>query len=298
MTSWTTWRERARRVPSGGLEVATYDLGDPEARSLTFLHGYPSSSHDIAAVWDILSADPTNRWRLLTLDLPGFGASDKPIGHPYSIHAAASAVEAMWTATGATRTLLVAHDYSVSVAQELLARRAGEWLPVALDAVVFMNGGLYPDLHRQTEGQQLLLSEGGPAFAAAIDEDMFAAAVGITWGRRVPYDATLIADMWASMAESGGVAQMHALLHYVADRIEHADRWRTSLESTDLPLAFVWGDLDPVSGAHVMERVEARFSHADITRLTDVGHWPLLEAPDVVALVIRRTAHLTEEARQ
>jgi pimeloyl-ACP methyl ester carboxylesterase len=298
MTSWATWREQATAVASGGLEIATYDLGDPGARSMTFLHGYPSSSHDVSAVWDLLAADPNDRWRLLTLDLPGFGASDKPVGHPYSIHAAADAVEAMWAATGAARTLLVAHDYSVSVAQELLARRADGTLPVTLDALVLMNGGLYPDLHRQTDGQQLLLSADGPRFAAAIDEELFAGAIEVTWGRRVPYDPALVADMWASMAESGGSAQMHALLHYVADRIENADRWRTALESTDLPLGFVWGDLDPVSGAHVMERVEPRFPHADITRLADVGHWPLLEAPDVVADAIRHTAHHTEGAAQ
>lgn len=283
---------------SRGLDIAAYDLGDESARSLTFLHGYPSSSHDISAVWDLLAADPSDRWRLLTLDLPGFGASAKPVGHPYSIHAAADAVEAMWAATTVTHTLLVAHDYSVSVAQELLARRADGSLPITVDAVVLMNGGLYPDLHRQTEGQQLLLSDDGPASAAAIDEEMFATAIGVTWGRRIPYDPALVTDMWASMAESGGTAQMHALLHYVTDRISYADRWRTALESTDLQLAFVWGDLDPVSGAHVMERVEPRFPHADITRLADVGHWPLLEAPNVVAEVIRHTAHHIEEVPQ
>jgi pimeloyl-ACP methyl ester carboxylesterase len=44
-----------------------------------------------------------------------------------------------------------------------------------------------------------------------------------------------------------------------------------------------------------MERVVPKFPDADITRLADVGHWPLLEAPDVVADVIRHTAQQTEE---
>jgi pimeloyl-ACP methyl ester carboxylesterase len=89
--------------------------------------------------------------------------------------------------------------------------------------------------------------------------------------------------MWCSMDERGGVALMHDLLHYVADRREHEARWREAFESFDRPTWFVWGDLDPVSGAHMIERIEQRVPGARVVRLADVGHWPPLEAPDVVA---------------
>jgi pimeloyl-ACP methyl ester carboxylesterase len=52
-------------------------------------------------------------------------------------------------------------------------------------------------------------------------------------------------------------------------------------------MTFVWGDLDPVSGAHMIERVEERILSADVRRLADVGHWPLLESPADVATAIR-----------
>jgi len=97
-------------------------------------------------------------------------------------------------------------------------------------------------------------------------------------------------EMWCSMHEEGGVALMHDLLHYVADRREHADRWREALERCDRPMTFVWGDLDPVSGAHMAERIEARIPGATVERLGDVGHWPLLEAPDVVARTLAEVA--------
>ncbi len=290
MTTWAEWSTHATMLAVADLHIATYDLGDPAGKPLTFLHGYPSSSLDVAPTWDVLERDTDPGWRLLTLDMPGFGASDKPVDHPHSIHAATDAVEAMWAARNVTHTLVAAHDYSVSVAQELLARRAEGALATRIDGIVFMNGGLYPDLHRQTVGQQLLLSEEGEAFAASMTQDMFVSGIAGTWGTRVPFDEAEMREMHLGMAASGGVQQMHRLLHYIADRREHADRWRTALESTDLPLAFAWGDLDPVSGAHVMERIVPRFPHADIKQLADVGHWPPLEAPDVVADVIRRTA--------
>ncbi len=280
MVSWEAWRERAVPLNVGRLSVATYDLGPAGAPSYTFCHGYPSASLDIAAV----AASLAGELRLLTLDMPGFGASDKPVGHPYTIHGAADAVEALWAATATTSTLLVAHDYSVSVGQELLARRAEGALGVDLRGVVWMNGGLYPDLHRPTVGQQMLLDpDHGAEVAAAVDEAAFVNGIRGTWGTRRPFDEADVGEMWRSMDERGGVRIMHELLHYVADRRRHADRWQAALEGAEVPMAFVWGELDPVSGGHVMVRLRERLTHTRLVPLADVGHWPMLEAPDVVA---------------
>jgi len=280
MTSWETWRSRAERVESGGLSIATYDIGDASGAPVTFLHGYPSSSLDIEPVWREIG----DGCRLLAVDFPGFGASDKPVEHRYSIHAAADAVEQMWRNRGTTKTVLVAHDYGDSVGQELLARRADGALAVEVTAMVWMNGGVYPDLHRPTVGQQMLLDpEHGAEVAAAVTEELFVEGIRATWGSRREMDAADVDGIWESMNERSGIALMHELLHYIGDRREHEARWRAALESTELPTVFVWGDLDPVSGAHMIERVEQRLPSARIVRLDDVGHWPLLEAPDVVA---------------
>jgi pimeloyl-ACP methyl ester carboxylesterase len=287
---WAEWKQQAEVLPSGGLDLAVYDLGPVDGRVVTFLHGYPSSSHDVSPVLEQLDDD----WRVLTLDFPGFGASAKPAGHPYSIHRCADAVEALWAAKGTTSTLVLAHDYGVSPAQELLARQADGALSTRIEGIVWLNGGVYPDLHRPTAGQAALLDpEGGPELAAALDLDLFLAGVEVTWGTRTPMDRALVGEVYASMADGGGVALMHELLHYVADRREHADRWRAALEGGSVPMAFVWGDLDPVSGAHMVERIEERVEGADVVRLADVGHWPTLEAPDEVAAAVSRMAERT-----
>ncbi len=283
-TSWDSWRAGAHDLDSGGLRLAGYDLGAVDApHVLTFLHGYPSSSMDIAAVAELLGPG----WRVLTIDFPGFGASAKPTDHTYSIHGCADAIERLWATAGITSTVLVGHDYGASVGQELLARRAEGALAVELQAMVWMNGGIYPDLHRPTAGQQLLLDdEHGAELAASLTDELFVAGVKVTWGTRREMDDVEIHEMWRSMDERGGRALMHDLLHYVGDRRVHEIRWREALESNDLPNVFVWGDIDPVSGAHMIARVEERILDARIERMGDVGHWPLLEAPDVVARAI------------
>ena len=76
---------------------------------------------------------------------------------------------------------------------------------------------------------------------------------------------------------------MHRTIRYMVDRREHERRWVEALQRTDVPLQFIWGMLDPVSGAHIGERIRDRLPAAPFLALEDVGHWPTLEAPDRVA---------------
>ena len=56
--------------------------------TMTLLHGFPSSSHDWAAVLPTLA----ERNALVLFDFLGFGASQKPADHDYSIHEQADLV--------------------------------------------------------------------------------------------------------------------------------------------------------------------------------------------------------------
>jgi len=47
-----------------------------------------------------------------------------------------------------------------------------------------------------------------------------------------------------------------------------------------VPLAFFWGMLDPVSGAHMAERIRERLPTAPLRALANIGHWPALEAAE------------------
>jgi pimeloyl-ACP methyl ester carboxylesterase len=97
------------------------------------------------------------------------------------------------------------------------------------------------------------------------------------------YDHTADAiEIWKSMRRDDGQLNMHLLIRYILDRREHEQRWVGALENADVPRAFTWGMLDPVSGAHMAERIRERLPHAPFTALDDVGHWPPLEAPDRV----------------
>ncbi len=173
-----------------------------------------------------------------------------------------------------------------SVAQELLARAAEGRLGVRLRALHLLNGGLYPERHRPQPLQTALLDpEQGPRISELVTEELFIAGLRPTFAEG--YDPSADSeDIWEATSRGGGERIGHLLIRYISDRQEHAARWTGALERTGVPLRFVWGMLDPVSGAHMAERIRERLPGAPFVALEDVAHWPPLEAPERVAAAL------------
>jgi pimeloyl-ACP methyl ester carboxylesterase len=274
---WVDGEHVSLRVGDGERTVFFRRIG--QGSTMTLLHGFPSSSYDWAKIVPSLA----EHHALLMPDFLGFGASEKPAEHDYSIHEQADLVEALWAHEGISATIVVAHDYAVSVTQELLARRGEGVLAVDLLAVHLLNGGLYPDVYRPQPGQMALLDpEQGPQISALITEELWAGALRPTFAEDFDV-APDNADIWRSMSRDDGHRIVHRLIRYMTDRERHERRWVAALESTDVPLSFVWGMLDPISGAHMADRISERLPDAPLIALDDVAHWPQLEAPARVA---------------
>jgi pimeloyl-ACP methyl ester carboxylesterase len=255
-----------------GYNIHVTQHGPDDGLPVTLLHGFPTSSEDWSLVMPYLTEAGC---RVTTLDFLGFGDSDKPTGHKYLLTEQASFVESAWAELGITTTALVAHDYGVSVGQELLARDSNR-----ITRMAWLNGGLYPDLHRPIAIQKLLHSPVGPLLALAATERTFKATMRKILGRPVSDD--VLHEMWASTSKSNGRRVQHALLKYIDERREHKDRWRSALEKYAGPTLFVWGPADPISGGHVLERLRERIPTATFTVLDDspaAGHYPQVESP-------------------
>jgi pimeloyl-ACP methyl ester carboxylesterase len=284
MAAWWSEGERVR-LAVGGSERAVFLRRSGDGSTMSLLHGFPSSSHD----WAKVSPSLAENYALLLFDFLGFGASDKPADHDYTLHEQADLVEAVWRHEGVGSTVVVAHDYAVSITQELLARRKAGTLAVDLEAVHLLNGGLYPDLHRPQPTQTALLDpEQGPQLSALLTEELLVGALRPTFADG--FDAADdSADIWQATSREEGQRIAHLLIRYIRDRTLHAKRWVGALQETDVPLAFVWGMLDPISGAHMAERIRERLPGARFEALEDVAHWPQLEAPARVTAALLGT---------
>ncbi|QLC24317.1 alpha/beta hydrolase [Parasphingopyxis algicola] len=272
-----TWRSGGAMMELHGHHIFTRICGDSDAPPLLLLHGFPTSSLDWLPVWPGLA----DRYRPVALDFLGYGFSDKPHPHDYRLVEQANIVEALLAEMGIESYHIFAHDYGVSVAQELLARRGA-----AVRSCAFLNGGLLPEQHRPRPIQELLAGPQGPEIVKHMNCAAFGAGFSEVFGPDTqPSEAELDA-YWAVISENDGQRVQPALLAYMAERAEHADRWRSVLIDPPCPLAMINGVHDPVSGGHLADALEALNPDIAVTRL-DVGHYPQVEAPEAVLAAYR-----------
>jgi pimeloyl-ACP methyl ester carboxylesterase len=274
LDSWISGGSR-RRVSGSSHELFVRQDGPVDGKPVTLFHGFPASSFDWANVIPELTGVG---YRVMTLDFLGYGSSDKPYPYAYSLMEQADLVQAVWEDLGIDRTALVAHDYGVSVAQELLSRDAGR-----IESMAWLNGGMFPDLHRPADFQRHLTELSGDEAEEYITETVYRAALLGVFGR--PVSDHRIGEMWVDFSRSRGTRVAPALLGYMAERRENAARWSHAVESYSGPQTFIWGPADPISGAHVLPRLREKAPSASINVLDNpppVGHFPEVEAPELV----------------
>ena len=211
----------------------------------------------------------------------GFGFSAKPRRFDYSISAQADLCAAFLARENVTRYRLLAHDYGLTVTQELLARQGEDAAAPRITAVCLLNGGLFPETHRALPLQRLLASPLGPLLARLTSYRTFASSMRRIWGRRPPEESDLRA-MWQLVTLDQGLRVMPKLIGYMAERRRFRERWVGALTNTVVPLRLIDGLLDPISGAHMVARYRELVPRPDVVELPSVGHYPQLEAPDPV----------------
>ncbi len=289
MITYESWLREGEHVTARGARIFRSMQGARDANVVLFLHGFPTSSFDWAEVAPALRAD----FRCVFFDFLGFGASDKPARVPYRYQEQtdlAVDIGARAAPAPTDRVFVVAHDYGVSVGQELLARAREGRLPFALAGALFMNGGLYPALHRPIAVQRALAGPAGVLLTHLVAKATVARSLRRIVAVPQAFDDAAVDQHWKAIAFNDGAARSHALLGYIRERRIFGERWERALEQATVPLSFVWGVDDPISGGHVLERVREVLPAAEVCALRGVGHYPQLEAPGRVASVVRDAA--------
>ena len=64
--------------------------------------------------------------------------------------------------------------------------------------------------------------------------------------------------MWTANSRDDGQLIAHRLIRYIVDRARTSSRWVTAPENDRRAAGFAWGMLDPVSGAHMAQRIAER----------------------------------------
>ena len=270
------WRDSGEYFRWEGHSIFYRTQGSGDT-ALLLIHGFPTASWDFAKIWPALC----QRYAyVITLDMLGFGFSDKPREHLYSLVEQADLHEALLEKLGIRHIDILAHDYGVSVAQELLSRDfEREVTPYKIRSVTLLNGGLFPETHRMTGTQRLLRSPIGGLLSRLMNEHQFGKSFSIVFGPHTKPSAAELHDFWSLIAHNNGARVMHLLISYIAERRFNRARWVEALRRTLVPLRLINGPEDPVSGAHMVARYRELITNPDVVSLPGIGHYPQTEAP-------------------
>ncbi|GAS95843.1 hydrolase [Mycolicibacterium canariasense] len=244
--------------------------------TILLLHGFPSSSFDYREIVTRLAG---RAW--LTLDFLGFGLSDKPRPHRYSLLDQADLVERVVDATVQGPIVLIAHDMGTSVATELLARDIDGRLGFDLQRAVLTNGSVILERASLRPAQKLLRSPLGPVVSRLTNRSGFIRGFGRLFGADHPLTPAEAQAQWELLSYNDGHRIAHLLCAYLDERVRYAQRWHGAVADWPKPLSFLWGLQDPVATVNVLDGLRELRPAAAVVELPGVGHYPQVEVPDL-----------------
>ncbi|MBX7173800.1 MAG: alpha/beta hydrolase [Pyrinomonadaceae bacterium] len=254
-----------------------YRLSENSDEVLLCLHGFPTASFDYHKIWQQLS----EKFRLLAFDMIGYGFSDKPTDFDYTTFNQVNVLQALIENLQIKKVHILAHDYGNTITQELLARAEENRLNFTIESICLLNGALFPETHRPILAQKILISPLGFLFGKLITDSRFKQSLASVFGKDTQPTENELNDFVTLFRHNHGKKIAHKLIRYMTERQKYRERWVGALERTKVPLRFINGLADPVSGAHLVKRFREVLPHKDIIELIEIGHFPHFETPQV-----------------
>jgi haloalkane dehalogenase len=253
-------------VQVNGLSLAYRELGS--GSPVLLLHGWPTSSY----LWRDVMPPIAERNRVIALDLPGFGGSDKPVGVTYDFAFFAEAIDGFLEALGVEATGLAVHDLGGPVGVHWALRNRERVTRLALlntlvypefsDAVLaFINACSNPDLAAQITSPQGL--EAGMKLGLADDAHLTDESLAAV---QAPFESE---ESRRALAAAG-----------IGLEVEGFAEIARELPSLEIPVRVVYGERDRIlpDVAETMARVKRDLPQAEVTSLPECGHFLQEEA--------------------
>lgn len=102
-------------VEAAGMRLHVRDTGPRDATALLLLHGFGASLH----TWDALAARLDGEYRVIRLDLPGFGLTGPDPGRDYSDARSHAVLMALMDRLGVARAVVAGHSMGGRIAWTL-----------------------------------------------------------------------------------------------------------------------------------------------------------------------------------
>ncbi|MBL7849622.1 MAG: alpha/beta fold hydrolase [Cyclobacteriaceae bacterium] len=239
-------------------------------RPLVFIHGFCDSLE----LWDDFILPFTAHYRVITLDLPGFGKSDL-LPQPFTLDDVGDALSSLFTELNLDQPILVGHSLGGYVSLSLLARH-----PEQLSGVMLFHSTSSPDSEERKKVRDKVIA--------------FVKENGVA-----PFVETFVPGLFANPADPAipGTRKRtlqtrpEALTAYAAAMRDRPDR-RSLLASTEKPVAILAGAKDVLIPFQDLRSMVQLAPKTQLFELPDAAHMGMFEAKNqaqnILSSYIRR----------
>ena len=287
------WVGEGHYIDFEGLQIFVHTSGKDAVKGhgVLIVHGYPGSSWDFSNV----VAQVEKNTKVVVPDMIGFGQSESPITGTFkdnfSLMRQADLYEAVAAKEGLDTVTLVAHDMGQTVGAEIMSRQEENKLSFHIKHAVIVNGSTLIDLIQTTPGQDASLKMPDKALDKPAPSKEWYDDIRPSYGAKMQANKDeLQMNLDAQVSQiyaKDGARVMSNIVRYLLERTEYYDRWVGTLTHFhSAPMTVIWGLDDPVALVPMADRIKAWRPQTMLFKLEGVGHWPSIEAPDVIAKAI------------
>jgi len=275
MSSTTTDAPAVRTIQlDDGFTLGYRELGTGPA--VLLLHGWPTSSW----LWRGVMTPIARTHRVIAADLPGFGASDKPVDGRYDFADFERAIDGLLERLAIDRVAIAGHDLGGPIAMHWALTRPGR-----VTAIALLNTLLYPEVAPEIVQFVTMLNTPGERERATSPEGLAEIMrLGLAGEAGLPED--VLAEVLAPFATKesrlalarAGIGLSLAGLADIA----------AGLSSVDVPVRVVYGEQDKVlpDVAETFARLRRDVPATEVTALPHCGHFLQEDDPDGVGALL------------
>lgn len=257
-------------------DVKLHYYEEGEGAAILMLHGFPTSGY----LWRNVMPELSKDYRVIALDLPGFGQSDKSHNLSYSFNFYDKIIDGFLNELGISNVTLALHDLGGPLGLLWAVRHQEK-----LEKLVLLNTLVYSDF---SWGVKLFMLGVRLPFVRT----WLSSAKGIAWAMRFGVEQKekltpeVIQNYQVPFKSS---SDQKALLKTVSNlSLKAYDEIEEIFPKLKIPIRVIYGVNDRIlpKVADTMERVKSDFPSAEVTALPNCGHFLQEDEPEKIGQLI------------
>ena len=256
-------KEQWQEAKLDNIKIFYQDIGNKNGIPLVFIHGWTADSSFWKNQIPVLEKD----YRLILIDLPGFGRSDKPQNVEYTMQFFAKAIKAVLDDAKVEKPVLIGHSMGYAILRQYLID-----YPSTVRAIVNVDGAYFriPNTAEELtafeqEATAIITAHSGPNREQAVKEFIQSTFYGKTPAKIQEEIITIVmaADPYAA---TSALKEMFKL-----------EQWTE--KSFDVPALAIYAEAQWLPPNHE-EYMRTVFPNLTYIEWNDTGHFLMLEKPE------------------